>query len=101
MAVERFALGAKQAHAMVRHFIHDAFEPGRELRAVGHGLVVGDAVAIEASGTERTSATAVTPASLSKATKRSAARLEWPMVKSSQVADRVIGLIEFARLVRA
>ena len=44
MAVERFALGAKQAHAMVRHFIHDAFEPGRELRAGGHGLVVGDAV---------------------------------------------------------
>ena len=37
MAVERLALGAKQAHAMVRHFIHDAFEPGRELRARGHG----------------------------------------------------------------
>src|SRR5215472_1843770 len=32
-----------------------------------------------ANGTERTSTTAVTPASLSKATKRSAARLEWPI----------------------
>ena len=46
MAVERFALGAKQAHAMVRRFIHDAFDPSRELRAGGHGLVVGDAVAM-------------------------------------------------------
>src|SRR5262249_4571617 len=43
------------------------------------------------NGTERTSATAVMPASLSKPTKRSAARLEWPMVKRSQAADRVIG----------
>jgi hypothetical protein len=43
------------------------------------------------NGTERTSATAVTPASLSKATKRSAVRLEWPMVKRSHVADRVMG----------
>ena len=37
MAVERFALGAKQAHAMVRHFIHHALEPGRELLPGGHG----------------------------------------------------------------
>src|SRR4029453_19159705 len=50
------------------------------------------------NGTERTSATAVTPASFSKATKRSAARLEWPMVKRSQ-ADRVIGSVEFLRFV--
>jgi hypothetical protein len=32
-------------------------------------------------GTERTSATAVTPALVSKAMKRSAGKLEWPMVK--------------------
>src|SRR5262245_51033722 len=51
------------------------------------------------NGTERTSATAVTPASLSKPTKRSAARLEWPMVKRSQAADRVIGSVEFLRFV--
>ena len=37
MAVERLALGAKQAHAMVRHFIHHALEPGRELLPGGHG----------------------------------------------------------------
>src|SRR5262249_22353213 len=49
------------------------------------------------NGTERTSATAVTPASLSKPTKRSAARLEWPMVKRSQAADRVIGSGEVFR----
>src|SRR5499426_225867 len=49
------------------------------------------------NGTERTSATAVTPASLSSATKRSAVRLEWPMVKRSQAADRVIGSVEFSR----
>src|SRR5215813_6811237 len=51
------------------------------------------------NGTERTSATAVMPASLSKPTKRSAARLEWPMVKRSQAADRVIGSVEFLRFV--
>jgi hypothetical protein len=52
------------------------------------------------NGTERTSAMAVTPACLSKATKRSAVRLEWPMVKSPPSADRVMGLIEFLRFVR-
>src|SRR5213596_3900653 len=36
------------------------------------------------NGTERTSAMALTPALLSKAMKRSAARLEWPMVNRSQ-----------------
>ena len=36
------------------------------------------------NGTERTSAMALTPALLSKAIKRSAARLEWPMLKRSQ-----------------
>src|SRR5262244_4146125 len=48
MAVERLALGAKQAHAMARHFIHYALEPGRKLCPGRHGLVVGDAVAIKA-----------------------------------------------------
>jgi hypothetical protein len=33
---------------MVRHFIHHALEPGRELLPGGYGLVVGDTVAIEA-----------------------------------------------------
>src|SRR5262249_45057900 len=47
MAVERLALGAKQAHAMARHFIHHPLETGRKFRPGGHGLVVGDAVAIE------------------------------------------------------
>src|SRR6516162_6354541 len=47
MAVERLALGAKQAHAMARHFIHYALEPGLKLCPGRHGLVVGDAVAIE------------------------------------------------------
>ena len=41
------ALAAKQAHAMARHFIHHPFQTGRKLRPGGHGLVVGDAVAIE------------------------------------------------------
>jgi len=48
MAVERLALGAEQAHAMVRHFIHHASESGREFRRGGDALVVGDAVAVEA-----------------------------------------------------
>jgi hypothetical protein len=47
MAVERLALGAKQAHAMAHHFIHHPFQTGRKLRPGSHGLVVGDAVAIE------------------------------------------------------
>src|SRR5262245_8537245 len=47
MAVERLALGAKQAHAMARHFIRHPLEPGRKFRRGGHGHVVGDAVAIE------------------------------------------------------
>src|SRR5262249_43920456 len=44
---ERLALGTKQAHAMARHFIHHLLETGHKLRPCGHGLVVGDAVAIE------------------------------------------------------
>src|SRR5262249_56805122 len=44
MAVERLALGAKQAHAMARHFIHYALEPGRKICPGRPGLVVGDAV---------------------------------------------------------
>ena len=47
MAVERLALGAKQAHAMARHLIHHPRETGRKLHPPRHGLVVGDAVAIE------------------------------------------------------
>src|SRR5262249_57606368 len=47
MAVERLPLGAKQAHAMARYFIHHPLEIGRKPRPGGHGLVVGDAVAIE------------------------------------------------------
>jgi len=45
------------------------------------------------NGTERTSATVVTPALRSSVTKRSAGRLEWPMVRRSQASGGVMRLL--------
>jgi hypothetical protein len=111
MAVERLALRTQQTDAMARDLIHYTLETDHEFRPRSHRLVVGDAVAIKLwiaraaaervtqrkisdalarkplrqreNGTERTSATAVTPALVSRAMKRSAGRLEWPMVRRS------------------
>src|SRR5262249_46390315 len=47
VAVKRLALGTQQTDAVVRGLIHDSREPGGEFRPRGHGLVVGDAVAIK------------------------------------------------------
>ena len=59
MAVERLALGAQQAHAMAPRFSDHAVEAGAKRRCRGHGLVVGDAVAVEA-GIARAAAERVT-----------------------------------------
>ena len=129
VAVERLALGAKQAHAIdARMASTTRLEAGAKLRRRRHALVVGDAVAIKrriartaaervaereigyAFAGIRRSASALaenqgTPARerhradigdggdtgfRSSATKRSAGRLEWPMVRRSQ-ARGVIG----------
>src|SRR2546429_4483808 len=47
MAVERLALGTQETHAMARDLVHYSLEAGHEFRPRGHGLVVGDAVAIK------------------------------------------------------
>jgi hypothetical protein len=43
------------------------------------------------NGTDRTSTSAVTPAPASSAAKRSAGRLEWPIVNRSKSAGAIIG----------
>ena len=47
MAVERLALGTQQADALARGRIHHARETGGKVRPRGHGLVIGNPVAIK------------------------------------------------------
>ena len=48
MAVERLALGTQEADAVARALIHDLRQAGGKFRLRGHGLVVGDTIAVEA-----------------------------------------------------
>src|SRR5262245_30351366 len=91
VAIERFALGTKKADALALARIHHAPEAGRKFLSRGIPSSASRCASCFAenqghqreNGTERTSATALTPAFLSNAMKRSAARLEWPIVKRS------------------
>ena len=47
VAIERLALRAQEAHPMTPRLIDDAVEPGTKFGPPRHGLVVGDAVAVE------------------------------------------------------
>jgi hypothetical protein len=55
VAIERLALRAQEAHPMTPRLIDDAVEPGTKFGPPRHGLVVGDAVAVEL-GIARTAA---------------------------------------------
>ena len=47
VAIERFALRAQEAHPMTPRLINDAVETGTKFGPPRHGLVVGNAVAVE------------------------------------------------------